>query len=216
MSATLAPTVARHAAAPGARERVAAERRRLRALSVTAAVGGAVTVASLLLAAAALALGSGRWIVAPRAVPFAIWLAVLAAVAALLLVARRRLASQLSEGDVARSIEREQQLRDGALRAVLEVAGAGPLASRAEARLLSRLGPPTAALAPARRAAAVRRAAVALGGGALALVALAASAAVSADGWAAVAHPLRAWSGTLLPPLAIVDVPPGVMRGEPL
>ncbi|HEX6630195.1 MAG TPA: hypothetical protein VF048_03850, partial [Gemmatimonadaceae bacterium] len=216
MSATLAPAVAPRADARGARERVAAERGRLRLLALFAAVGGAVTVAALLLAAGALALGHGRWIAAPRAVPFAVWAVVAAAVAAVALGARRRLARGLATSEVARAIEREQGLRDGSLRAVLEVAGTGALARHAEARLLARLGGSGAALAPARRRGAMHAAAVGLAGGVLALVALAASAATSADGWAAIAHPVRAWNGTLLPPIAIVNAPPGVMRGEAL
>ena len=41
------------------------------------------------------------------------------------------------------------------------------------------------------------------------------AAATMPDGWTAVAHPLRAWRGTLLPPLRI-DAPSDVARGQPV
>ena len=48
--------------------------------------------------------------------------------------------------------------------------------------------------------------------GSLATVAVARD--VAPDGWRAMRHPVKAWSGDLLPPLVILDPPTHVLRGE--
>jgi hypothetical protein len=198
------------------RARVARERARLRHVTLLAGAGVGAVAAALLLGAGTALLAGGRWITLPAVLPFLVWGLVLAALAGVAWATRRLIHRSLTEPELARAVEREQALRDGALRGVLEVSGSGALARRAEQRLAATLGAPGQSLVPAWRRRLTRRGTAAAAAGALALVGLAVLATWAEDGWAALAHPARAWSGTLLPRLAIVDLPPGVMRGEAL
>lgn len=191
------------------------ERRAVRAR--LAARGALVALAgvSLVLAAGVLALGAGRWASLPAPMPALVWLLATGAAAVLLAIGRRGVRREGALPAIAAAIERERSLRDGALRGVLEVDGRGPLARRAAERLAGGL-PAAAPLAPALRGRLGRRV-LTSGGAALAgALLLLALSGFRPDGARALAHPLRAWRGTLLPPLGFENLPPIVLRGERL
>ena len=197
-----------------ATELVAAERQRaLRSgAGATLAWCGALLAAGL--AAAALGLGGGRWIDAPRWLPLAVAVLLSAAAAAIAARGMRSTQRVAATEHVAEQVESARGLRDGSLRAALQLAGSGPLAAAGMAALDSRLQVrlPASAVgraAPPRRSAFAPPAVALL----LALGALAAAAPSHRDGVAAVLRPIRAWRGDLLPPLALGDVPPAVRRG---
>ncbi|HEX8851738.1 MAG TPA: DUF4175 family protein [Gemmatimonadaceae bacterium] len=190
------------------RERAAARR-----TIVLAATLAATGIALAALAVAALALGSGRWIAAPRWLPAALLLAL---VAGELWLARRAV-SAVREGAardrVASGLERDRGLREGALVAGLQLAsaGAGAFATAGLAALespLARAGERTNA-----RRRRVRRVADAAGLLALGAIAFAGSAPGRGDGVRAVLHPVAAWRGGLLDSLALAEVPAAVRRG---
>ncbi|HEX5829327.1 MAG TPA: DUF4175 family protein, partial [Gemmatimonadaceae bacterium] len=174
-------------------ERLQRERSRLRALVVAAGGGVAVAAVALVLAIGAVALGGARWINLPAAAPFLVWVVVLAA-----------------------AVERERSLRAGSLRGVLEMGGSSPLARRAEERLAAQLRGVSGPLAPRLRVRLLRDGLFVAAGVAVAALVTGLVAARNPDGWQAVAHPARAYAGTLLPPLVLEDAPPSVLRGEPL
>ena len=199
---------------------VARERSRLG--RVVALWGGALAVgaAAAVLAAGALTLGGGRWLSLPAIVPFVAWLVAAAAVGGLATWTLRRLARDVSTTRVAAAIEQERRLRAGALRGALEVADTGSLGRRGARDLGARLNAAVprgrSALAPRLRQGAVRRAGTAAAVAVVAVGTLSAAARTVPDGWSAVVHPVRAWRGTLLPPLRIeapVDVPRGHEAG---
>ena len=198
-------------------ELVARERKRLGRILGIWGVARAVGVVATLLAIAALALGGGRWMTLPAAVPFVAWFLVVAAVVGLGAHTVRGLRRDASTGRVTAAIESERQLRRGALRGALEVAHLGALGRRGARDLAARLqaGAPgrRAPLAPRLRRRARRHAAIGAGLAALAVATLAAAAATEPAGWSAVRHPIRAWRGTLLPALRI-DAPRDVPRGH--
>jgi hypothetical protein len=197
-------------------ELVERERASLRRMHLLAGVGAAVAATCLLLAGGASILGGARWMALPRAVPFLVWLLVLAADVVIVVWTARRLTARATRGVVAAAIEREQALRAGALRGVMEVAESGALGRRAAADLSSRLAPVGRALAPAERRT-LRRGLVRTGGlAAVTVLTLGWAVPVFDDGWLAMVRPVRAWTGTLLPRIEFVGLPPAVLRGETL
>ncbi len=199
-------------------ELVARERARL--ARVLALWGGALVLAvsAVVLALAALALGSGRWMALPAIVPFIAWVLAAAAAVGLVAFTVRHLRADASTAHVATAIENERRLRLGALRGALEVAHMGALGRRGARDLAARLqaaaprkgGP----LAPKLRRTAGRRALSGLLIAGLGVFTLAATAVRQPDGWSVVIHPIEAWRGTLLPALHVV-APRDVPRGQP-
>src|SRR3954463_16449304 len=102
-------------------EIVERERARLRFLDGAAAVGLALVATTLVVGGGALLLGHARWLSLPRGTPFAIWILLAAANGAVAWWAARRFRLELARASVAAAIEREQTLRAGALRGVIEV-----------------------------------------------------------------------------------------------
>jgi hypothetical protein len=192
------------------------ERRRLRGAYGAAGVALLLAVTVALLALGIIILGRARWIALPRALPFIVWGAVIALNAVLAVWAWRWVRRAVARPAVAAAIEHERALRAGSLRGVLEVGERGALAQRASKQLVARLPNGPSPLAPALYDRARTRAGGALGGASLAALVFAAVTIAYADGWSAITHPVRAWRGTLLPPLAIEGVPPHVVRGERL
>jgi hypothetical protein len=201
------------------------ERARLRVAMVLAGVTLAAGVTAVLLALATLALGGARWIQLPRPLPLIAWAVAAAIVGGTLWWTVQALASRGSRARVAEAIERERALRAGSLRGALEVAGRGSLGRRGAEQVVSRLEraarTPTTAhgrglrnvLAPDLQSGARWRAGIGLSTAAFAFLTLGASRSMSPDGWRALAHPVRAWQGTLAPAL-VIDAPPVVLRGE--
>ena len=193
-------------------------RERGRISRLIAAAGGAAAIggAAILLALGVVLLGRARWIDLPRVMPFVLWLAVVVIAVGAVWWTRRRLARDASISGLAFEVEREQSLRAGALRGALEVAGAGTLgrynAEQVAKRLRERAG--DRSLTPTL----TRRALVRTGGAALAcaigILLLATRSSATPDGWRAIAHPVRAWTGTLLAPISLQSAPRTVLRGE--
>jgi hypothetical protein len=191
------------------------ERSRLLQLIATTGVCALVAVAGVLLAIGVVVLGGAQWIELPRYAPFLVWVAVGAAVAGAIWWTRRHASRDASLGGLARAVEEEQALRRGALRGVLEVAQGSALGRRAADQMAETLGKArTSTLAPRVRRRAGVRAAVAVVAGGLASLLLFSRATAAPDGWRAIAHPVRAWTGTLLEPIRFKDMPPSVLRGE--
>ncbi len=193
---------------------VAAERQReLRVgAGMTVAWCGALIAAGL--AVAALVLGGGRWIDAPRWVPLALAALLLAGIVAVLLRGARATREVARTDRVAVRIESERGLRAGSLVSALQLAGSGALAAAGMAALDERLA--AQRHAPGRdRARPGRLSGVARAVGALllALAVLAVAAPAHRDGIGAVLRPVRAWRGDLLPALSIVGAPDAVRRG---
>jgi len=192
------------------------ERGRISRLIAAAGGAAAIGLAALFLAAGVVLLGRARWIDLPRVVPFVVWLAVLIVGIAAVWWTRRRLARDASVSGLAFEVEREQSLRAGALRGALEVASSGTLgrynAEQVAKRLKEKAG--NRSLTPTM----TRRAVVHSGGaailGALGVLLLATRSSATPDGWRAIAHPVRAWTGTLLAPISLQSAPRSVLRGE--
>jgi hypothetical protein len=192
---------------------VARERSRLRIALVTRGLAIALAIGLALLAASTIALGGARWITRPSA-PLGAWMVVTIVLVALIVASWREGRRRASASEIAGAIERERTLRAGSLRGALEVDSSGPLGHLAAKRLASQLGRAKRPLAPAMQSRAARwsvlSALIAIGS--LATVAVARD--VAPDGWRAMRHPVKAWSGELLPPLVILDPPTHVLRGE--
>ena len=195
------------------RQLIARERSRLRIALVTRGVAIALAIGLVLLAASTIALGGARWITRPSA-PLGAWFVVGLVLVALIVFSLREGRRRASASAIAAAIERERTLRAGSLRGALEVGSSGPLGQLAAKRLASELARIRRPLAPAMQGRATRwsilSAVVAIGS--LATVAVARD--VAPDGWRAMRHPVKAWSGDLLPPLVILDPPSHVLRGE--
>src|SRR5215471_17105930 len=136
-------------------ELVDRERARLRRMHLLAGFALAVGATALVLAIGASALGSARWMALPRPLPFLVCFVVVADVAVVFWTARQ-LDRRATRSSVAAAIEREQALRAGALRGVIEVADSGALGRRAADVVSARLTPAGPRLAPVERRA-VRR-----------------------------------------------------------
>jgi hypothetical protein len=196
------------------RQLVQRERATLRRARLIGGAAETAAAAMALLIVCAVALGHGRWIVAPRWLPM---LGTLAVVGLTAFVGRRAYRAASLAGAtrrVADSIEHAHALRDGALQAGLELEGTGPLADAGARALDERLRAVSGTLAPGLRSGAARltiRAAVAAGIAATVLLVLAPS---HGDGLRAVMRPVGAWNGDLLPAPALDGVPPSLARGR--
>ncbi|HEY2065054.1 MAG TPA: hypothetical protein VGG84_03785 [Gemmatimonadaceae bacterium] len=196
--------------------RVDRERRHVRRVELLAGglLGAGLCALALGLASALFA--QSRWLALPRPAPLVVWVAIGAALIALAMHTRRRLARGASRPGVAQAIEREQGLRRGMLLGAMELEGQGALASRAASAAQASL-PEDAALAPTLRRAARRRGVIASAVAAVgALVLLTATPLFGKDGLLAVLRPIDAWRGALLEPLRIGGAPRELLRGSPL
>jgi hypothetical protein len=192
---------------------VARERSRLRIALVTRGVAIAMAIGLVLLAASTVALGGARWITRPSA-PLGAWIVVAIVLAALIVWSWREGRRRASASEIAAAIERERTLRAGSLRGALEVDSSGPLGQLAAKRLASHLSRAKRPLAPAMQRHATRWSVVSALIAVASLATVAVARDVAPDGWRAMRHPVRAWSGDLLPPLVILDPPTHVLRGE--
>jgi hypothetical protein len=192
------------------------ERVTLRRLHVLAGLAIAVAATCVVVAIAVMILGGARWLELPRATPIAVWIIILMADVATLLVTRAFLNRGTSVRTIAEHLEREQSLRVGSVRGIMEVADSGSLGRRAAADLSMRLGDGGETLLPQTRGRARRRMTQFAAIAALAALSLAALAPTFGDGLLAVVRPVAAWRGTLLPAIRFDDLPSAVTRGEPL
>jgi len=194
------------------------ERGRISRLIAAAGGAAAVGLAALLLATGVVLLGRARWIDLPRVVPFVVWVAVAIVAITAVWWTRRRLARDASVSGLAFEVEREQSLRAGAVRGALEVANSGTLgrynAEQVAKRLKEKVG--SRSLTPTLTRRALVRSGGAAAVGALGILLLATRSSATPDGWRAIAHPVRAWTGTLLAPIAFQRAPKTVLRGERL
>jgi hypothetical protein len=195
--------------------RLQRERQAVRARSLSVIALCAIAAVLVVLATGAWILAGTRWLTLPRALPVLVWLAgaALAAVAARSL--RRRNRDSETTTAIAAAVEGEQGLRAGSLRGALEVASTGVFGAFAAQSMAARL-PQTQSLVPSVRSRLTKHLAIAatLAVTAVALVVIASR--FARDGLAAVAHPVSAWRGLLLPPLGFPGVPAMVPRGMPL
>lgn len=127
------------------------ERTTLRRLHLLAGVAMGLAATCLLVALGAVVLGGARWLSLPRGTPMVIWVVVLIANAAALLITRAIVRRTTSIGKVAEALEREQSLRAGSVLGTMEVADSGALGRRAAADLSARLGDGQATLLPGTR-----------------------------------------------------------------
>jgi len=197
-------------------EIVERERARLRIVDAAGSVALALVVTSAVIGAGAWLLGESRWIVLPRVTPLVVWTVLALADGAVVWWAVKRLRRELAQPSVAAAIEREQTLRAGALRGVIEVAHRTALARRADRTLAATLSQRGPTLAPQLRRSSRARAmrTIAVAAATLALL-LWASPALN-DGLMAIRRPIAAWRGTLVPRLAFRDLPAELLRGEAL
>jgi hypothetical protein len=177
-------------------------------------IGIAVAGACAALGLGVFAFGQGRWMELPAPLPIVAWVLVAAFVGLAASLTARRLAAEATRRRVALAIEHDRVLRRGALRGALEVGDTGALGRRGAEQLRSRIADGKALSPTLRGKARLRTAAVAVLATA-AIATLTAAALTVPDGWTALAHPVRAWRGTLLPPLRI-DAPSDVARGQPV
>ncbi len=191
------------------------ERRGLARLTSTTVATGIVAVAAIAIAGGVFWLGGARWLELPRVLPFALW----GLVIGLVVVGVRRGRAAVQRGsrlsDVALAVEEERSLRAGSLRGVLEVAESGALGRLGAEKMAERLkslGDPV--LAPRARKRALTRAVVGTAVATAGIFGVVSGASAAPDGWAALLHPLRAWSGTLLDGVSLDRVPKAVLRGE--
>ena len=109
-------------------EIVERERARLRTLDAAVALAFVLVVTFTVIGAGALLLAGSRWIALPRVTPLLVWSALVLANGAVLWWAFRRMRRELARSSVAAVIEREQTLRAGALRGVMEIQNRNALA----------------------------------------------------------------------------------------
>ena len=196
-------------------ESVARERVSVRRRDVAAAVAAGVAATCMLLAAGIALLGDSRWLSLPRGMPAGIWALAVAVNGIFAWYAWRR-AARMTPSRIAAHIEREQQLREGAVQGALEVGERGALGRRAAHAVAHDLAGRGPVLLPALRARVHRRATTALAAAVGSALLATVMAPMFDDGLLAVLHPLRAYSGDLLPPLSLADLPTDVLRGEPV
>jgi hypothetical protein len=197
------------------RQLVARERFKLVATMGARGAAFSLAAAALLAGLAAFWLGDARWISEPAA-PAIAWVIVLVAIGVPVIWTAARVRRAASPAKVAHAIERERALRDGSLRGALEVENQGALGKRAAGALGAKLALHRGALAPAMLRGALITSAGAIVCAGLALVLLGGARRNAPDGWRAMQHPVGAWTGALVPPLRIVDLPREVMRGDSL
>jgi hypothetical protein len=199
---------------------IARERSRVAGLLRAGTWTRALVVLVAALTIGALVLGGSQWIELPRVLPFVVWIAAIGGAAYLVRRGGEAVRRVAASEAIADEVEREQKMRRGAVRGIVELSGdTSAFVARAAQRLGDTLGGSVksgAALAPElqRR---LRRAAM-VAGGALVPVVLIASfvAARRPDGFRALAHPVDAWRGALLPRLQILDAPTRALRGSTL
>jgi hypothetical protein len=191
------------------------ERARMRTLVALQGVLAALAFGALLLALGIVAFGGARWIALPAALPVLLWIVAIAGIAAVWWHTRRAIDVGASRSRIAEAIEREGSLRRGAVRGALEVGDAGALGARGAAIVAGQLAARGPVLAPTLRRDAGRRGLLAGVGAFVLLLAATGTGWAWPDGWRAMAHPVAAWRGTLLPPLRI-DAPGAIVRGERL
>jgi hypothetical protein len=197
-------------------EYVERERARLRWLDAAATVALALIATFAIVGAGAWLLGDARWIALPRVTPLLVWIALFAANGLVIGWALRRARHDLARPSVAAAIEREQTMRAGALRGVIEVADKGALGRRTDERLATQLASRGPTLAPGLQRAGRIRVARSLAIAGVTLALLLAAAPSLGDGLLAIRRPIAAWRGTLVPTLAFKDVPAALLRGETL
>ena len=195
-------------------EIVERERARLRVVDTAAAVALALVVTALVLAVGAWMLAESRWIVLPRVTPLLVWSVLALANGAVLWWASRRLRHHLTRPSVAAAIEREQTLRAGALRGVIEVGDRTAIARRADRTLATELQGRGPRLAPELHRHSRTRAARAFAVAAVTLALLLWAAPTLNDGLLAIRRPIAAWRGTLVPALQFRNLPAELLRGE--
>jgi hypothetical protein len=191
------------------------ERRHVRRAELIAALLFGAGAAALVLGLGAALLGSSRWLVLPRALPFMVWLVLGAALLALAVLTRLRLRKRGTAAQVALAIESEQGMRRGLLVGAIELEGTGALAARAASAARASL-PHGAPLAPALRRTSSRRAAFGVGAAAAGMLVLLSATPLFGDGLRAVMRPLDAWRGALLARPRIDGAPDELLRGSPL
>jgi hypothetical protein len=197
-------------------EFVERERARLQQAHLVASVALVVAATSAVVALGVLVLGGSRWLLLPRATPFVVWLTLAVVNTLAVRWAWGRLVRGAAQERVAAEIEREQALRAGALRGVMETAGTGALGRHAASGMADRLRAGGPRLAPSLQRAARRRATRMLAAALVAGVLLGGVAPIYGDGLMAILRPVRAWRGTLVPPIQFVDLPAAIVRGDPL
>ncbi len=191
------------------------ERRQLRRLELLAGVLLAAGATALVLGLGAALLGSARWLVLPRGLPFGVWLVVGAVLVALAVRTRARLHAGTTRTRVARAIEQEQGLRRGVIVGAIELEGTGALAEHAAHAARAGLSTHDA-LAPAMRSASSRRTMAGAGVTVAGTLVLLSATPLFGDGLRAVLRPLDAWRGELLARPAIDGAPRELLRGAPL
>lgn len=197
-------------------ELVERERARLRVADAAAALALLLVVNAAVLGAGAWLLGGARWIALPRVTPLLVWTAFFAANGAVAWWALRRVKRELAQPSVAAAIEREQALRAGSLRGVIEVAGATALARRADRALSGQLSNRGPSLAPAMQRSSRARATQTLVVAGVTLALLLWAAPSLSDGLLAIRRPIAAWRGTLVPALRFRGLPGELLRGGAL
>ena len=198
-------------------ELIARERARVAQLVRAEAWTRATVALVAALTFGALLLGGSRWIALPRIVPFVIWAVAIAAAAFLVHRGAGALRRVAASAAIADAVEHEQKMRRGAVRGIIELSDdTSAFVARAAQRLGDRLATRGNALAPELRRG-LRRGALA-GVAVLVPVVLIATfvAARRPDGFRALAHPVDAWRGALLPRLQISDAPSRALRGSTL
>lgn len=196
---------------------VARERSRVAQLVRAEAWTRAAVVLVAALTIGALVLGGSRWISLPRVLPFLIWAVAIAGAAFLVRRGLQALGHVAASGSIADAVEREQKMRRGAVRGIVELSeDKSAFVARAAQRLGDTLGARGNTLAPALQ--------LKLRRGALTAVAVFAPVVLIAvfvgakrpDGFRALAHPVDAWRGALLPRLQISNAPTRALRGSSL
>lgn len=196
-------------------ELVERERARLRVSDAASAVALHALVSAAVVGVGAWILGGTRWIALPRITPALVWAALVGANLAVAAWTRRRASHRQTRSSVAAEMEREQSMRAGALRGVIEVADTA-LARRTDRILATRLSTRGPMLAPLLLSASRARATQTLAVAVLTLALLLWAAPSLSDGLLAIRRPVAAWRGTLVPSLHFRGLPTELLRGEAL
>ena len=197
-------------------EIVERERTRLRMVDAVGALALAAVATIGILALGAWLLGESRWLALPRATPLLVWTVLAIANVLVLWRAARRRGRDLARSAVAAAIEREQMLRAGAVRGVIEVGDTTAIARRVDRNLAVQLSSRGPSLTPAMHRASRTRALQTLAVAAVTLALLLWAAPTVGDGLLAIRRPIAAWRGTLLPRLQFQGLPTELLRGEVL
>lgn len=195
---------------------IAKESARLHRLAWVSVVGFPTVAALGVLAATASWLDAGRWLLLPPFIPLFSWIVVMATALVLGLRVRRAFEGRATPRAVADAMEQEHGLRRGALTGLMEVADSGVFATFASEQLGARLAGVAARPAPRLRRRLVRAAGLSGIAFAQLLVLASVSYAKRPDGWHALLHPIDAWRGALVSPLAFTDAPSRALRGAPV